>query len=535
MWVDAWGNDLWTAQGIAQVVNDIRAGNMNAVIPQIRRRGDALYNSSVEPKCHNIAANFDPLAELITRAHNTSAGQRIEVHAWLVTYHVWTTSSTYPKPPQPNHVVNLHPDWLLSDYAGQTLIGNQYTLDPGHPAVQQHTFDVCMDLVRNYDIDGLNFDYIRYSDTEEGYNPVSVARFKRLYNRTATPAPNDAAWKQFRRDQITSLLRKIYLHAIDLKPQLKISCDTITWSPAPVDTGTWYRDTAAWNTVLQDWRGWMQEGILDLNIPMNYFRQTSLSHSTAYTNWSNFAKNNRFNRHAAIGPAIYLNSVADSIKQFRQTRQPAQLGNAADGIVGYSFRATNTNGVSRATFLNALVAPSAHDAQPTPVFAERVPVPEMPWKTQPTRGHLKGFVRDGAVALDGARVFLSGPALRGQTNDATGFYGFVDLVPGTYTVGVTYPGYLPATNAVEITTGAVATLNFALQQPAPVLTSVDIVSGGKVRLHGSGPAGPMAVDWSSNFAQWYPLTNFTTTTNEFDVTDPSATNRERYYRVRRVQ
>lgn len=534
-WVDSWSSDLWTSQGISQVVGDIRAGNMNAVIPQIRRRGDALYNSNFEPKCHNISGAFDPLADLIVRAHNTNNGPRVEVHAWVVTYHVWTASATYPLPPQASHVVNLHPDWLLKNKAGETLIDSQYTLDPGHPAVQEHTFNVCMDLIRNYDIDGLNFDYIRYSGTDEGYNDVSVARFKRLYKRTSTPAPEDTQWKQFRREQITALLRKVYLHAIDEKPWIKISCDTITWSPAPTSLASWYSSSAAWNNVLQDWRGWMQEGIMDMSIPMNYFRHEVSSYATAYTNWSNFAKNNRYDRHTVIGPGIYLNSIADGILQMRQTRQATSSGLSANGVVGYSYRVTNEEGLPRADFLNALVSKTSHDPQSVPIFAEPVSVPEMTWKTQPTKGHIKGFVRGGATALDGAIMALSGPASRAQTNDATGFYGFANLAPGTYTVRASFPEYSPMTNIVEVVAGKVSTLDFAMQQPPPMFQGVGLVEPGKILLRASGAPGSYGIDWTPDMTHWHSLTNVTSTSNTFEVLDSSATNNERFYRARRLQ
>jgi len=101
---------------------------------------------------------------------------------------------------------------------------------------------------------------------------------------------------------VTALLRKVYLNAIAVRPGIKISCDTITWSPSPTDDATWYSSSAAWNNVMQDWRGWMEEGIMDLNIPMNYFRQGV--HPQHYLNWLNFAKDHRFSRHLVNGPGF---------------------------------------------------------------------------------------------------------------------------------------------------------------------------------------------------------------------------------------
>jgi uncharacterized lipoprotein YddW (UPF0748 family) len=500
-WVYAWGSDLLSSSGVSTVVNDTRAANMNMVIPQVRRRGDAFYNSAYEPRSHSLSGTFDPLADLIAKAHNTDGGQRLEVHPWIVTYHVWKTSSTYPLPPQLDHVVNRHPDWLLENDQGQTLIGGEYTLDPGHPGVQQHTYNVCMDIVANYDVDGLNFDYIRYSSYNEGYNPVSVARFNRITGRTGTPPPTDLDWKQFRRDQVTALLRKVYLNALALKPWIKISCDTITWTPAPTSDATWFSGTAAWNNVLQDWRGWMEEGILDLNIPMAYFRATVPAHALAYTNWSNFAKDHKFNRHLIVGPGIYLNGIEGSILQMRHARAATPLGRRADGSVGYVFHATNTNGEPRSTFIDALTKTSSYDPITPPLFQTKVSVPQMTWKAAPTKGHLKGFVYGGGTNLDSASINVTGPSNRGQTNDATGFYGFVDLAPGTYTVTASYPGFETVSQTSTITAGAVRSLDFTLpayRAPAiiahPVGQMVEAGSGASLSVTASG-SSPLKYQW----------------------------------------
>lgn len=533
LWADAWRSDLWTSQGISQVIADLRAGNFNALIPQVRRRGDALYSSNYEPKCQDVIAGFDPLADMLAKAHDTTRGQRIEVHPWLVTYHIW--NDTNKLPPQPNHPLNLHRDWLMKDVSGNTLIDGAYTFDPGHPAVQQHTFNVAMDIVTRYDIDGLNFDYIRYSGTDEGYNDVTVARFQRLCRRAGKPSPEDPVWKQFRRDQITALLRKVYLNTMAIKPWVKISCDTITWAPAPTSDAAWYSSSAAWTSVLQDWRGWMQEGIMDLNIPMAYFRHSVSRYALDYNNWSNFTKDHRFNRQAAIGPGVYLNSISNSIVQIRQTRLATSSGKRADGVVGYSYGGTQTNaGLSRADFLRALVAPSVHDPLAPPVFAQPVETPAMPWKAAPTKGHLKGFVLAGTNILDGAGITLNGNVSRSATNDATGFYGFVDLEPGDYVVTASFAGFTPATSPVTIRAGKVATLDFDLPVIPPRFSSTTIGPDGTVKGQFSASPGNYGLDWTSNMANWFPLTNVSSASNRFEYEDRLPGDPRRFYRARRL-
>ena len=578
IWVDAWGAGIKTPGQIDQLIQHAQAANFNAIFPQIRKRGDAYYDSLIEPKASDIHANFDPLAYLIQEAH--AAHPPIEVHAWVVAYPLWSNQNA--SPPQPNHVYNSHPEWLTQNRSGAKWDGETYQLDPGHPGVQEHLYEIAMDIISGYDVDGLQLDYIRYAGNAWGYNPVSVQRFNTLYNRSGTPLNTDSDWLQFRRDQVTDLLRKIYLSAMEIDPSVAISAATITWGNGVSSTSQW-PNSAAYSSVLQDWRAWMEEGILDWNIPMTYYNHAT--HATAYERWNTFIKNHAYERNVAIGPGVYLNSIPNSLAQIEVARETTSAGNSSQGVVAYSYRVTNKDGEPRSAFLNALAGsggsgdfivdnsdfgfsaspnwqtgtgasgkfgndyrfrsvasisdsaewsvhlPSAGNyevfawwseggnrsaAAPYIVyhpggsdtvnqnqqinggqwnslgtyslnaglntvrlscwtisgsvviadairwkavdaggpFGSPAIVPEMTWKTNPQKGHLKGFVFDGTLPVDGAVVTLSGPETRSVRSDATGFYGFVDLAPGTYTVTATY-GSVNGSANVSVSTGNV--------------------------------------------------------------------------------
>jgi uncharacterized lipoprotein YddW (UPF0748 family) len=472
LWADAFHDGFMTAGEVTQLVADARAGHFNAVIVQVRKRGDAYYNSNFEPKATDVSPqSFDPLADLIAKAHNTNTGPRIEIHAWVVSYNIWNNESTLPS--QTNHPYRLHPDWLTQNSSGTTWDGGNYAFDPGHPDVQRHTFHVCMDIVSRYDVDGLNFDYIRYAGNTWGYNSNAVARFNARFNRSGQPATTDPDWLQFRRDQVSALVRKVYLHAAALKPQVKISADTICFAPGvTTDTG-WTNSAAAYTSVLQDWRAWMEEGILDISIPMAYFNQGG-SFASAWTNWNTFAKDRRYNRHTAIGPGIYLNSMSNALFQMRYTRRPSPSGNFADGLCGYSYAVPTSDSTPRATFLAALTTTNTsrlYETNAVPLFATNVPTPVMPWKTAPTRGHLKGFAYGGTTnnPLDGASLTLTGPTNRALLSDATGFYGAVDLPPGNYSLTAVQTGFVAFATNLTVTAGTVVTRDFLLSPSVPVL------------------------------------------------------------------
>lgn len=506
LWVDAFNSGFKTSTQVSQLLADARTGNFNAVIVQMRRRGDAFYNSNFEPKNSEVSpTGFDPLADLITKAHDTSGGkQRIEVHAWIVSFPIW--NSTNSTPASASHPFNLHPDWLTQESNSNKWDGSNFFLDPGHQEVQRHTFNVAMDIISRYDVDGLNFDYIRYSGKTWGYNPVSVARFNQRFGRTGLPANSDAQWMQFRRDQVSGLVRKVYLHAAAIKPQVKISADTICFAPGVTTAAQWTNSAAAYTDKLQDWRSWMEEGIIDLNIPMMYFDH--LAYGSAWTNWSTFVKSQKFNRHAALGPGIYLNTVSNTFHQVRTARLPApSTTNLANGVSFYAYSLSNDEGVSRANFLAALTQTNSallYDTSGSgPVFAAKATIPAMPWKTAPTRGHLKGFTFQAGTSngLDFASVTITGPTNRTLRTDATGFYGAVDLPPGSYVLTASFPGYQTVQSTNTITAGTVTTVDFRL--PIPVAPAIVTQPQSLTAVLGSNATFTVSANGSAPlFYQW---------------------------------
>ncbi len=505
VWVDTWGAGFRNATEIDQLIADAQRANLNAIFPQVRRRGDAFYNNALEPKNASVSpSGFDPLAYLIQRAR--AANPPIEVHAWIVVYPIWNNQNTPPA--SPNHVYNKHPEWLTQSNTGALWDGSNYQLDPGHPEVQRHTLDVAMDIISRYEVDGFHLDYIRYNGRNWGYNEVAVERFNSRFGRTGQPSPTDSAWMRFRRDQVTDLVRKIYLNAIDLKPDVNVSAATIAWAPGITSTGQ-FNNSSAYASVFQDWRGWMEEGIIDLNIPMMYFNHSERPND--WNNWNTFVKNHRYNRHAAAGAGWYMNSVANSITQLRSTRTPTSAGNRTDGAVGFSYRVTNNQGIGRTTFLNALSSPSAHDGVTPPIYAQPAPLPAMPWKTNPTRGHLKGHITEAGTGrvLDGLTATLSGPQNRSLRSGATGFHGAVDLPPGTYQFTVNASGYATFQQSVQITAGQVATLDAALERE---LASEIIIEHGDAVFQGSWTLTENPQQYGSNYRLAWPTDGAPTST-----------------------
>jgi uncharacterized lipoprotein YddW (UPF0748 family) len=545
-WVDTFNTTLNNHSDVVAVVTNAKASKANALFVQVRRRGDAWYLHSLEPPPDfvSIAAGFDPLQDMINEAH----GNGIEVHAFVIMGAIWNKnpnfapSPTLGAPTNPNHVFNLHggydpatqtivPDpenWLtrtlLPDGAGGISFqghrfGSDFWLDFGHPDAEANTVDVLMRLVENYDIDGLHLDRIRYPEfgvsgqtpatgTNVGYNATSIARFQSYQGVPGSappPAQNDPAWSQWRRDQVTNVVRRIYLNAIARKPHLKISAALIAFGGTGAAESAWTAAEAYWR-VYQDWRAWAEEGILDLAIPMNYKREHVASQQTQFNQWLDWMQRHQYGRAGLIGMGVFLNSVEGSLRQVRRALdEPAGGNNRGAGVVFFSIAnpdeavaanplsippgqntpkrgiAEFASGLTTGKSVNGATLYEDPVANPVSVFGFPVPVPVHAWKMAPHVGHLKGFVTDetgtivdtGAIRIErqDTETATVGRSLVTSATDGGGFYGGVDLAPGTYRVTVTPVRTAPYMSCpAVITTGAVTTLDFTIDRAVPSTT-----------------------------------------------------------------
>lgn len=454
-WVDAWHPGFKTPAQCQQLIQNVKTSNCNAVFVQMRRRADTYYPSAIEPWAPDADTSFDALRYLLDQCH--AQNPPIEVHAWLVLLPMWTGANP---PTNENHPYFIYPHFRTKTDSGTVL----NTFDPGHPECEQYLCDVVMELVNNYpDLGGISYDYSRFGDEREGYNDVSVARFNARNGRTGKPSYTDAAWSQWRRDQITNLIRKTYVEAIAVNPSIIMSSAVVTWDPSP-QRASGFTGTRPYYDVFQDWDGWMREGILDLSMPMNYYDADG-GLASEYDEWGDFAKSHAYNRGTLIGPGIYMNDIADSIMQIRATRTPYN-GYTAKGVVMFSYATTSEDldgdglpDVPNSVFYNALSNPSAYDPNPIPVFSTPAPIPTLPWKTNPTKGHVRGTVFSNSNWADGALVKLTGPETRQMYADGTGYYAFVDVAPGTYTISATYGGQTQY-ESVTVNAGIVSTQDF---------------------------------------------------------------------------
>ena len=280
------------------------------IFVQIRGRGDAYYNSNLVPRANLISKNdFDPLAYLINKTKELD----LKIHAWFNVYYLWSSPQ---KPKHKDHLLLTHPEWIDTytpdrmDVNGmlkkmkvnRTINGEGFYLAPTHPEVEAHLQNVITELLQNYRLDGIHFDYIRFHDSKSGMNPIGLKLFLN-YNNSLPGLPSlelneIPSFSDFKRSSITNFIKKASLRIRAYQPNCIISAAV---KPNLID---------AINVFHQEWDEWLIGGYIDWAILMNYTSSTK-----------NFKKNIKITRDNL--PKKYLNNILMGIGVYNQNYKSA--------------------------------------------------------------------------------------------------------------------------------------------------------------------------------------------------------------------
>jgi len=238
--------DTW-----AESIANLEACGFNAVVPNMLWGGVALYDSEYLPHHPVVAERGDQIAECVQAAHVHG----IEVHVWKVN---WNLGSAAPE----EFVQQLRDEGRLQvGFDG----GEVRWLCPSDPRNFELELNTMVEVARNYDVDGVHFDYIRYPGAGSCFCEGCHERFERDTGITVENWPQDLrtdelrdTWTQWRCDQISRLVEATAREVRAIKPDCKISAAVFGSYPGCRES------------VGQDWVYWVQQGWLDFVCPMDY-------------------------------------------------------------------------------------------------------------------------------------------------------------------------------------------------------------------------------------------------------------------------
>ena len=230
-------------QELIDILDKYQKANINTVLLQARVRAATIYPSDIEPWDQCITGvegrapgyGYDPLGFAVEECHKRG----MEIHAWIATIPVGAKNSLGCR------------TLMKKGFRIRNFSTGSY-LDPADPSVAPYLASICGEIVRKYDVDGINLDYIRYPD---GW---------------PRPSYRDGDTPDQRRSNITAIVRAIHDEVKAIKPWVKMSCSPIG---KHADLSRYSsKNFNAHDRVSQEAQEWMRLGLMDQLYPMQYFR-----------------------------------------------------------------------------------------------------------------------------------------------------------------------------------------------------------------------------------------------------------------------
>ena len=230
--------------------------HFNTVFPRFLTPYGVAWRSTHATRLPGVSKAGDPVAECLAAAKN----HHFKVHAWACLL------SVEDAPPELQKTFREN-DILQRNYQGKQVLW----LCPSRKYTHDLLTSLVRELARNYALDGIQLDMLRYQGSETCYCATCKELFSRHVKRhlpnwpscTRDPLGFQRQWEDFRCQQITQLLKELVEAAHAVRPGLVISAAVYP------EVGSARRN------VGQDWPSWFNMKILEFVSPMNYQATTN--------------------------------------------------------------------------------------------------------------------------------------------------------------------------------------------------------------------------------------------------------------------
>ncbi len=275
---------------IEELINDLKSLKINTIYAHASAFTDAYYPSEYYPTSKYITGtigddlSFDPFKILVDEAKKE--GFRVE--AWINPLRSFSTTMMEEAPED-----CIQKKWVNEKSRNLVLYEDRYYLNPAYQEVQDLIINIAVELVNNYDIDGVHMDDYFYPDhvndsfDEIEYNSIDDGR----------------SLSQFRKDNVNTLVSSL---SKEIK-NADSKCD-FTISPA----GNIEYTT---ETIYGDVETWIEEEIIDMVIPQIYFGYDHevLPFNECLKQWENLVKDTDVKLVVGLG-AYKINTLDNFAK-----------------------------------------------------------------------------------------------------------------------------------------------------------------------------------------------------------------------------
>jgi uncharacterized lipoprotein YddW (UPF0748 family) len=264
---------LFKVESTENAIADLAKLQFNTLYPTVWNWGHTLYPSQIAQL--HTGKLIDPseglqdrdlLQEIVKQGHR----EKMTVIPWFEFGFMAPADSILAK---------NHPNWLTQKPDGETIwlegkTHERVWLNPLNPEVQQFISDLVLEIVNQYDIDGIQFDDHFGYPADFGYDPLTIKLYQDEHSGKLPPNPtvlkpvedcavNDPewqAWVDWRSQKITDYMATLSQQIKAVKPQILVSI-----SPNPQKFSK--------NCFLLDWQSWEKKGLIDQLVLQVYRNQ----------------------------------------------------------------------------------------------------------------------------------------------------------------------------------------------------------------------------------------------------------------------
>lgn len=271
-------DSLDTKDKLAAAMATAASNHFNVVLVNCWSRGYPLWRSQVfsnetglamDP--HAMFAGRDILAEAVAEGHQHG----LRVMAWFEYGFVGGWTGYLPGTSGKGKIFDPHPDWVARTVTGSEMdTSDFYWMVHTRPDVQDFLIAMKAEVLRNYDLDGLEFDRIRYPSLGYGYDAYTTNLYAQEHGGALPPTQtNNAAWLRWRADKLNAFHARAYDALKDLQPTFLLANAPSAYSSSAY---------SAYNSFAQDWVWWVNSNKVD--------RIELQSYVTSATSFSNILR-----------------------------------------------------------------------------------------------------------------------------------------------------------------------------------------------------------------------------------------------------
>ena len=292
VWVSVFSAKDWlySKEGVNNLINQCKKANINQIYLQFFQSGNFYYDSKIgdRSKYESMlkSAGIDTIDLLLSQAQEKG----IKVFAWVNILSLGNNPQAGILKKYGESILTRD-QYMRASHTGTKSVLDKYYLredqiflEPGDPRVEGYMLNVVNEIINRYPlISGVHLDYIRYPSPVPfvpgsrfknfgltyGYGIKNLERFRDKTGLNPAEALNNEAeylsWDNWRRQQVTDLVKKISSLVKVKSPDLLVSCAVI---PLP---------ERAYTNAFQDWSRWLEEGIVDSVVLMNYTKDSQFA------------------------------------------------------------------------------------------------------------------------------------------------------------------------------------------------------------------------------------------------------------------